>query len=113
MYNKDGDQEWQWFDWKSFIGEHFHKLKGIRKYRHFRFTSSEPGLVFLKTSPDALESSYILIKSRSVFDRHSMPTVIPPAGMSQDRQNYLYRCVRPYVRPSCQDSLCPRPPDEE
>ena len=36
-------------------------------------------------------------------------TVILPAGLSATRKDYLYRSVRPYVRPQYQDITCPAP----
>ena len=41
------------------------------------------------------------------------PTELTPPGMSRERSQYLYAKVRPYIRPWCQDKLCPPTQAEE
>ncbi|KAJ8302403.1 hypothetical protein KUTeg_021390 [Tegillarca granosa] len=43
----------------------------------------------------------------------ALPEVIYPAGLSRDRQQYLYSSVRPYVRSAYKDITCPSPVEEE
>ena len=38
-----------------------------------------------------------------------MPEVLTPAGLSQERQAYLFKQIRPHVPPEFQDELCPPP----
>ena len=61
----------------------------------------------------ALDSEEVRV---SMLKRHpdegieqQLPLELTPAGITTERQKYLYEHVRPYVRPSCQDLLCPEP----
>ena len=38
-----GSEDGVWYDWKGFTAEYFRPFRGIRKYRHFSFESSNPG----------------------------------------------------------------------
>lgn len=42
--NDAGEHSWEWYDWKSFTSTFFTNVKGIRKMRHFRFSSLSPGM---------------------------------------------------------------------
>ena len=39
-----GVQTWQWRDWRTFLGQSYKGLAGIRKYHHFKVTADKPGL---------------------------------------------------------------------
>ncbi|XP_052242360.1 uncharacterized protein LOC127852442 [Dreissena polymorpha] len=54
---------WCWRNWKSFLGEHFNALPGIRKYQYFRMSSADPGVVMAKTCSDGEETSLCLLKN--------------------------------------------------
>ena len=41
------------------------------------------------------------------------PTELTAPGMPRERSRYLYAKVRPYIRPWCQDKLCPPTQAEE
>ena len=41
------------------------------------------------------------------------PAVMRPGGLSVERANYLFKTVRPYVRPRYQDKTCPEPRGRE
>ena len=41
--NDAGEHTWEWYDWKTFTSNFFTSVKGIRKMRHFRFSSLSPG----------------------------------------------------------------------
>ena len=67
-------------------------------------------MVFVKkTSVDPEVSVSILKHPAHRFDDARRPDVILPAGLSATRKDYLYRSVRPYVRPQYQDITCPAP----
>lgn len=110
--HEDGGATWEWRDWKSFLSTNFKAVRNIRKYHHFRFSCQDPGYVFLKESVDSEETSVSIMKS-PISDPHARPILITPPGLSRDRQTYLYRNVRPYVRPLHQEEVCPTPTDLE
>ena len=104
---------WEWRNWDHFINSLFKAVTGIRKYHHFKVSSDFPGVVHAKEN---LTSDVVKIP---IFKRGitaakvcqaSPPTVIPAAGLSQERARYLYTQVRPYVTPGFQDITCPPVP---
>lgn len=107
------NNSWQWRNWKEFLSTFYCPVTNIRKYHHFRFSSSEPWYVFVKERID-FEEKYINVKKKGSpqFEATGMPALIHPAGMTRERQHYLYRNVRPYVRPAHQEDLCPTPAEE-
>lgn len=38
-----------------------------------------------------------------------MPDVVAPAGLSQDRSDYLYKEIREFCKEQCKDIVCPQP----
>ena len=47
---EDGSMIVQTFNWTDFFAPHFKRIASIKKYHHFRMTSSAPGCVFLKST---------------------------------------------------------------
>jgi hypothetical protein len=43
-----------------------------------------------------------------IFDATVLPEILPPVGLTGERQQYLFR----NVRPAQQESLCPTPLEE-
>ena len=84
-------------------------LMCYRKYPYFRFDSSRPGTVFAKKATDLPEEEFFIMKHRELPSAE--PCLIKPAGLSENRVKYLYRTVRPFVRPCYQDITCPTPTD--
>ena len=69
--------------------------------------------MFLKKTPEDAEIAVQLLKDPAYsFEADMRPTVIPAPGFSRERQTYLYRHVRKYVRQHVQDVTCPRPVEE-
>ncbi|XP_053392013.1 uncharacterized protein LOC128554725 isoform X2 [Mercenaria mercenaria] len=104
---------WQWRDWKSFLGPVIKPMRGIRKYQYFKMSSDKPGVVTVKENRDTDETTVNVLRFQDrVFPADDLPTVIPAHGLTRERQDYLYKAVRPYVRPMHQDSTCPAPSDQ-
>ncbi|KAJ8308706.1 hypothetical protein KUTeg_013580 [Tegillarca granosa] len=109
----NGSRNWEWRDWKSFLSAHFRSLRGISSYQHFRFSSTYPGKVFLKKcDDDESETTFTLVKRSVDQVPLNRPDPVTPKGLSRDRQKYLFKSVRPYVRPMFQDITCPAPSEE-
>ena len=96
-----------------FLAEHFKPLKGIRKLHHFRFSSTEPYTVYVRESINDTEVSVNILKDTtanvSQFSPSSLPSELLPAGLTVDRQCYLFRSIREHVTRGFQDELCPNP----
>ena len=108
----DGDTIVPVFDWTSMFAEHFKKLPGIKKLHHFRFTSSEPGVVYTKTSSDATEKRHALLKKSQLSwlpDPLEYPPAVSPKGLSAERQWYLYDSIREFCPAEDRDITCPEP----
>ena len=111
---QDGDVIVPTYDWAGHFNDHYHQsaLKGIKKFHHFCFDQSHPGDVFVQTFSGEPETKLTLLQdttwSPSLSD---LPLIIPPAGLSAERQIYLYEKIREYCRPEVRDLVCPRPRD--
>ena len=99
----------QWsptYDWSGFFGAHMRKLPGIKKLRHFCFDASTPGKVHVRSEGDGAEQSHSLL----IDDCWSptvtvLPPIIPPSGLSLERQQYLFQKIREYC-PEVRDVVC-------
>ncbi|XP_061170719.1 uncharacterized protein LOC133180166 [Saccostrea echinata] len=101
---------WQWRERKAFLSEYFKPLKGIRKYHHFCFQSTEPGTVTVKESVSSEEMKINILKDRNCVFNQDRPAIIQPTGLSDARKQYLFTKVRLFVRPAQQD-MTGRPPE--
>ena len=105
--------QWEWREWDRFLLLTFKPLPGIRQHQHFRFNKDAPGIVFTRKCCDSPEFEHHLLK-RGVnvhdFDLSCLPPILPPAGLSHDRAQYLHKEIRPFVKAQFRDELCPSPP---
>ncbi|XP_076454400.1 uncharacterized protein LOC143289285 [Babylonia areolata] len=101
------------FDWQQFSGHHFRKLPGIKKIGHFRFSSDRPGCMMYRETLADQETVFPLVDEDKVAtvlrELPNEPAIIPPPGLSLERQNYLYKNIRSFVREDAKDFLTPEP----
>ena len=97
------------YDWASFLAPHLKKLPAIKKFHHFRMSTSKPGVIFCKKHSDLPEEEFDINKHSWSPDKDDLPSVIPPRGLSADRQWYLYEQIRPYCPDEDKDTTCPKP----
>ena len=83
--NKDGEQNWEWADWKAFLCAWFKPVPNIRKYHHFRFSKEEPGCVFVKTGVEDQLEQKVNIRKAEPLSEYERPSVVHPAGLSEER----------------------------
>lgn len=89
-----GKRQVIWYDWNSFMNKYFCTIPGILQYHH------------LTASEEVIK----LISDMSQLDSLAMPDTITPAGMSFDRQVYLYEKIRPFCTSQVAALLtCPAP----
>ena len=104
--------EWQWRKWDEFFSKHFRKIPLITKYQHFRFSSTAPGTVYVRKCWNSEEKAIQILKrgvTCTKVRRARIPSVISPAGLTEERKRYLYHEIRPFVSPQFQDITCPSP----
>ena len=110
--SQDGTTIVPMYNWSDYFEEKTVKtaLKGITQMHHFRFLSSRPGKVKVKNTHDDPERTISLLKSSSWRpEPGELPNVIVPAGLSAERQWYLYEKIREFVPEEAPDLVCPKP----
>ena len=107
--NEDGSTIVPTYDWTDFFASHMKKISGIKKYHHFRLSSSSPGSIFVKEQNGSPEVKINLLKEPWTPDVDELPAIVPPRGLSAERQWYLYEQIRPFCPQEDQDSVCPMP----
>ena len=79
-------------DWAKYLEPYFRVLPNIKQYHHFHFSSSSPGTVVLKKYSDSPEVSYTLCTTSSWNpSMNTLPSIIQPPGLTEERQLYLYQ----------------------
>ena len=99
------------YDWTDFFAPHLKKIPNIKKYHHFRFTSSKPGTVYVREHADTPELEISLMKDTSCWspDPQILPSIVSPKGLSAERQWYLYENIRRFCPDADKDTTCPLP----
>jgi len=108
----DGSVFVKTYNWSEHFEEHSIKtaLKGISQMHHFRFASSSPGAVFVKSVGSDNERKINLLKNATWNpSAHELPPVVVPSGLSRERQQYLFDKIREFCPADKQDIVCPKP----
>ena len=105
-------------DWASFLAPHFRELTGIKKFHHFHFSTSFPGVVKLQQHSDSPEEERSLLKDPNWKPvATDLPPIIQPTGLSFERKQYLFEKIREFCWEDTRDLVCPNasqapvPPD--
>ena len=99
--NQDGRVLVPMYDWAAFFDHTFRQraLKGIKNMHHLRFTDDHPGYVYVKDSVDSPERIIKLLQDEKWKPQpHNLPPVIPPPGVSLERQQYLFENIREFCQ---------------
>ena len=97
------------YDWTDFFAPHLKKVASIKKYHHFQCDSSQPGVVFVKEHADTDKIALMKCTPPWLPDPNDLPSLVPPKGLSAERQWYLYESIRPFCPDSDKDTTCPLP----
>ena len=100
------------YNWSDFFDDHTIKtaLKGIKSIQHFRFVATSPGVVHGKCKSSATERQIKLTKNNTWSpSAHHLPDFITPAGLSLQRQWYLFEKIREFCSDATKDEVCPKP----
>lgn len=99
-----------WYEWDKFFDGFFKKVKGISQYHHFTFDSAAAGEVQARALADNPPEAHAILKvDKSQLSRHQLPPVLPSAGLTDERKQYLFKEIRPFVADPYKDELCPNP----
>ncbi|KAI9910460.1 hypothetical protein PsorP6_011192 [Peronosclerospora sorghi] len=95
-------------EWKTFLDERYRKFDGMQKFHLFRFSKDHPGTVMAK---NVLADEWQSFDIRKVGIRivDSRPAVLPPRGMSEEKQHDIYKIMREFASDQYKDILCPEP----
>lgn len=106
---EDGSEVIPIYDWTSFLKPHFKKIPGSKWYHHFICSVQEAEVITLKNSANGPETKFKMRKKTQIPHRDELPAVVPPAGLSLERQWYLYNNIREFCTPATKDIVCPLP----
>lgn len=96
------------YNWSHFFEPYFRVLPAIKSYHHFHFNSSSLGTAIVKQFCDSPAISYKLSTTSSWNPSPAtLPPVIPPPGLPEERQVYLYQKLRQFCREDVQDIVYP------
>ena len=98
------------YNWTAMFAGRLRKLKNIKQFHHFSMSSSAPGSVEVRKESDSESEQFSLVMDSSwVPSLQQLPPVVPPSGLSLERQWYLYNSIRMYCPQEVQDEVCPLP----
>ena len=97
------------YNWAQFFEPHYKTLQQIKTFHHFHFSCTTPGEVTVKQYSDSDNVHLIILKDNWKPHPSTLPSIITPPGLSEERQIYLYEKIRPFCREEVRDITCPRP----
>lgn len=71
-------------DWTGFLAPHMKKIAGIKKFHHFRMSSSSPGDVFVWECSQSDEEKITILKQPWTPDIDEMPSLLSPCGLANE-----------------------------
>ena len=78
------------YNWSGMFAGRLRKLKHIKQFHHFSMSSSAPGSVEVRKESDSESEQFSLVMDSSwVPSQQQLPPVVPPSGLSLERQWYL------------------------
>lgn len=95
------------YNWSAFF-KSGKTVPNITRHHHFATSEEEPGIVKYREFETSVEEKTLIFPPSS-FKKDVLPEIIEPVGLSKDRKNYLYKQIRPYIRPKYKDLMCPKP----
>ena len=107
---EDGSVVVTMYDWQEYFKTFCTKVTGIKKLHHLRFESASPGCIFEKERAGSTEVKRSILKDKTWSPKaDQLPPVLPPSGLSIQRQWYLYNKIREFCPENFKDVTCPRP----
>ena len=112
FHQKENQREIIYRDWSKWLSSYFNQIKGIANYHHFVIKNENNDSIILKERVDSAGKSFKLLKKPVDFKSSRMypPSCLTPAGLSLERQWYLYEQIRMHIPSTIdQDVTCPKP----
>ena len=75
---------------------------------HITISCEAPGVTRLKLAADTEEEQLQLLRDEWKPAATELPPVLPPPGLTLERQRYLYHHIWDYCTESTKDTVCPR-----
>lgn len=112
--DNDGNVSFEYRAWGKWLEKYFRKLPGITNYHHFSMDSGNPGIVTARRYVDSESETFELLKKTADYsvlsDDSRLPKEVTPAGLSPERQWYLYDKIREHIPdPADKDATAPLP----
>ena len=105
----DGEVFVKCFYWAEHLSQYFKKVANITDYHHFKMSAEEPGVVTCSVEVDSEPISFNLLRKDAPPFVAKLPDVKPIAGLSPERQAYLYNDIREFVKEGSKDLVAPLP----
>ena len=106
---QDGQTVVTTYDWAAMLGRHLRKIKGVKKFRHFRFDSSTPGVVHVRHEAEGVETTLDLGLDPDWLHRLGSSLTFSHHLVCLSRRTYLYEKIREFVPEELRDVVCRRP----
>ena len=91
----DSTKPFAYYSWSEYLQQNFSAIPRITTYHHFRVSKRFPSSVFVKQFADSDEVEIKIAKVGCNLSKNALPTILTPAGLSKERQVYLYEQIRP------------------
>jgi hypothetical protein len=105
-------KEFEYRCWDSYLATYFKPVDSLLNYNYFGFDAAKPGCIELRVAPDdiPLEVNILKRKHTRFASEIEPPKEILPEGLTLERETYLYKEIRGFVRnPKKRDRTCPYP----
>ena len=98
---------WDWREWDAFLAKTYKPVKGILKYQHFVVSKDDKINIQCRETPDGQTTLIRILQEAGNIptDANCLPNILPPAGLSPQRLDYLDKEVGPYVSADAQPTL--------
>ena len=105
-----GERYVTWYDWREFLSQHFSVIPSILQYHRFHFDSKSAGVCFVKEYSSSSEVAITMCGDPSTVNISTLLKIILPAGMTLQRQIYLYEKIQQFCTSDIAAKLtCPQP----
>jgi hypothetical protein len=99
---------WIWYDFNTFLKDHFNILPQITQYYQFRFKKNDIGKVYISKESNGIEDSFLLLRDNNFNIQNHLKT-LSVAPLSEERKKYLFTKIRQHVDEPYKDVYCSKP----
>ncbi|KAK3765711.1 hypothetical protein RRG08_026185 [Elysia crispata] len=103
--SENGPTQLPAYDWTKYFSQYFSRIKGIKSSHHFHFDGT--GVIRIKEN---IEAEEVRLNVTKLFPpQNTMPDIVQAPSLSVQRQDYLYKEIRPFVAEDKRDIVTPLP----